>query len=1071
MSGLRAARHAPSRHAVTGPGRQIRPQLVRAAVLPTLAAGLSGAAAVIFTLQLGGGAGDRDARLWPVLTGCALLVVGALAAALLGAQRGAKAVRDRCEALRRSSVRGRQELRTAADLLERGETPPRPVRGGPTAPLVGGDPAGVDEFWLLSQELRGAREQAHATLVRLAGPATPSDSERKVEVFVNLARRLQSLVHREIALLDELEDTVEDPDLLKELFHVDHLATRIRRHAENLAVLGGAASRRQWTRPIDLSEVLRSSVAEVEQYTRVKVVPPAGGSVRGHAVADVVHLLAELVENATVFSAPDTDVVLRAERVTAGIAVEVEDRGLGMPVEEQHRMNALLADPDQVSVRHLLADGRIGLFVVSALARRHGIAVELKSNIYGGVLAVLVLPQELLGAEAPSAADAAGGSRPTSWGTGEPASAPRLEPVPAPQPWQRAPATPDLPPLAVPAPRSGPPTRAVPAPRPGRNTGNPAPAGPEAAPLPARGTGDTAPAGADPGPEAAPLSAPGEGGPAPAGADPWPQAAPLPKRGTGGPGSSGAVTGPGAEAWAEAASLPAPCAEDPASAGADTASEAAPFAARGTGDPAPAGADPGPEAWAEPAPRAGDPAPAGADPWPQAAPLPARGTESPAPAAAVTGPGAELWPDSASLPAPEAGSRPGPVPGDGLTVWPEAAAAAGTAGHAEDRAALAPLPTRGAGYPASAGAVTGPGADPWAGGSARDVPAPGAADPASATAVTDAVAESWDEAPGRVRPGLVPWGGAGPRDAAAASAEAWAQAESGAPAVPAPRDGTTQGGADSAPALSGPDDGTGSSAEPWTGTPAGSVFEDGAASLQLWAQAASGPWPGSVPGGGAPGTAVPELLPAPGAEDQAPAGAVTGLGAEPWTEAPDGRVPGDVVSSGDAASAELATAVPATGAGDPASAGPGPGAETLDGPVPGDGATPGGAASAEPWAQSGLWSGGGAVATGVRAPGAGDSAPVGVETLDGPGRGDGAAARVRGGDAAGLLPLQRGGEPDAGEERPALPRRRAQQHLAPQLREAPVPRPPATAEQPLHDPGLMAAFQRGFGLAQSENQL
>lgn len=303
------------------------------------------------------------------------------------------------------------------------------MRGGPNGPPPAADPAGVDEFWLLAQELRGAREQAHATLVRLAVPAAPSDSDRKVEVFVNLARRLQSLVHREISLLDELEDTVEDPDLLRELFHVDHLATRIRRHAENLAVLGGAASRRQWTRPIDLSEVLRSSVAEVEQYTRVKVVPPAGGTVRGHAVADVVHLLAELVENATVFSAPDTDVVVRAERVTAGIAVEVEDRGLGMPAGEQHRMNALLGDPDQVSVRHLLADGRIGLFVVSALARRHGIAVELKSNIYGGVLAVLVLPQGLLGADAPSGADALDGSRATSWGTGEGGAVPPLEPV------------------------------------------------------------------------------------------------------------------------------------------------------------------------------------------------------------------------------------------------------------------------------------------------------------------------------------------------------------------------------------------------------------------------------------------------------------------------------------------------------------------------------------------------------------------------------------------------------------------------------------------------------------------
>ncbi|MFE9798988.1 sensor histidine kinase [Streptomyces goshikiensis] len=461
MSGLRTPRHFPSRHAATGPGRQIRPQLVRAAVLPTLAAGLSGTAAVIFTLQLGGGAGDRDARLWPVLTGCALLVLGALVAALLGAQRAAKAVRDRCEALRRSSARGRQELRTAAERLGRGESVARPLRTAPNPPGPVGDPSAVDEFWLLAQELRGAREQAHTTLVRLAAPPAPSDSDRKVEVFVNLARRLQSLVHREISLLDDLEDVVEDPDLLKELFHVDHLATRIRRHAENLAVLGGAASRRQWTRPIDLSEVLRSSVAEVEQYTRVKVVPPAGGTVRGHAVADVVHLVAELVENATVFSAPDTDVVVRAERVTAGIAVEVEDRGLGMPPEEQHRMNALLGDPDQCDVRRLLADGRIGLFVVSALARRHGIAVELKSNIYGGVLAVLVLPQDLLGAEAPGASDALGGSRTTSLADGEAEAGPPLEPVrvtpPRPEPAGPAypPGGPGVPAWARSVPRPG----------------------------------------------------------------------------------------------------------------------------------------------------------------------------------------------------------------------------------------------------------------------------------------------------------------------------------------------------------------------------------------------------------------------------------------------------------------------------------------------------------------------------------------------------------------------------------------------------------------------------------------
>ncbi len=204
-------------------------------------------------------------------------------------------------------------------------------------------------------------------------------------------------MHREISILDELENEIEDPDLLKGLFHVDHLATRIRRHAENLAVLGGAVSRRQWSKPVSMTEVLRSAIAEVEQYSRVKLVPPIDGTLRGHAVADVIHLLAELVENATVFSAPHTQVLLRVNLVTSGLAVEVEDRGLGMPAGEQSRMNALLTDPDQVNVASLLADGRIGLFVVSQLARRHGIHVRLQTNIYGGTQAVLVVPQALLG--------------------------------------------------------------------------------------------------------------------------------------------------------------------------------------------------------------------------------------------------------------------------------------------------------------------------------------------------------------------------------------------------------------------------------------------------------------------------------------------------------------------------------------------------------------------------------------------------------------------------------------------------------------------------------------------------
>ncbi|MEU6672133.1 ATP-binding protein, partial [Streptomyces sp. NPDC046727] len=282
-------------------------------------------------------------------------------------------------------------------------------------------PADADDFELLAADLARAHDGAVTAVVRAAQLSSQTGSEQKLEVFVNLARRLQSLVHREISILDDLENEIEDPDLLKGLFHVDHLATRIRRHAENLAVLGGAVSRRQWSNPVSMTEVLRSAIAEVEQYSRVKLVPPIDGELRGHAVADVIHLLAELIENATVFSAPQTQVLLRANLVTSGLAVEVEDRGLGMPVGEQSRMNALLADPDQVNVASLLADGRIGLYVVSQLARRHGIHVRLQTNIYGGVQAVLVVPQALLG-NAPGVPGAGAAAHGGAGGAGSAAS-------------------------------------------------------------------------------------------------------------------------------------------------------------------------------------------------------------------------------------------------------------------------------------------------------------------------------------------------------------------------------------------------------------------------------------------------------------------------------------------------------------------------------------------------------------------------------------------------------------------------------------------------------------------------
>ncbi|WP_406402264.1 ATP-binding protein [Streptomyces uncialis] len=433
---VRADRREGGRHGrpAGGPARplpesHIRAQLLRIAVLPAVAVALSATAAVLFTVRAS--AVPAGPTLWAVLAGAVAVTVTGLVIAAIAADRAAAALGDRLGSLRRASARNRAEILSLVEALRRGETPP--TRTAAPRGMADGD-----EFDRLARELAHTQDASVQAVHRAAQLSGRAGSEQKVEVFVNLARRLQSLVHREISILDELENEVEDPELLKGLFHVDHLATRIRRHAENLAVLGGAVSRRQWSTPVSLHEVLRSAIAEVEQYSRVRLVPPIEGTVRGHAVADVVHLMAELVENATVFSAPHTQVLLRVAPVTSGVAVEVEDRGLGMPPSEQTRMNALLAAPDQVNVASLLQDGRIGLLVVSQLAHRHGIAVRLQSNIYGGVQAVLVLPQELLGSDDdPGSRTRPGGENPptlrtTSGGPAAPAGQHRAVTAPRP---------------------------------------------------------------------------------------------------------------------------------------------------------------------------------------------------------------------------------------------------------------------------------------------------------------------------------------------------------------------------------------------------------------------------------------------------------------------------------------------------------------------------------------------------------------------------------------------------------------------------------------------------------------
>ncbi|MDR0344930.1 MAG: sensor histidine kinase, partial [Nocardiopsaceae bacterium] len=238
------------------------------------------------------------------------------------------------------------------------------------------------------------------------GDAPAGEAAEREAVLVSLARRLHSLVHQEIRLVASLAARVEDPELRKGLLAIDHVATRMRHQTESLAIVGGAVPPRQWSGPAPVQELLRAAVAEVEHYPRVRIAPPVPGAVRPAAAGDIIHLVAELIDNATRFSPPQARTVLRAEVVRAGLAVEVEDRGPGLPPPERQRLNALLAAPEG-QASGLLDGGRVGLFVVASLARRHGIRVELNTSVYGGTQAVVVLPPELAGTVEPADAPAA----------------------------------------------------------------------------------------------------------------------------------------------------------------------------------------------------------------------------------------------------------------------------------------------------------------------------------------------------------------------------------------------------------------------------------------------------------------------------------------------------------------------------------------------------------------------------------------------------------------------------------------------------------------------------------------
>ncbi|MFI6578553.1 nitrate- and nitrite sensing domain-containing protein [Nocardiopsis sp. NPDC050513] len=273
-----------------------------------------------------------------------------------------------------------------------------------TARLRAGESVDVDaEAPRLSVERRdeiGEVAEAFNDAQRAAVSAAVEEAQVRAGVramFRNLARRTQSLVHRQLRLLDSLERGETDPETLASLFRIDHFSTQMRRNAENLVLLSGDAPVRAGLGPVGLHEAVRAAASEIEDYTRVRVLEVPRVWLRGDVGADTVRLLAELLENAAAFSPPGTSVTVRGrDGDGGGCVVEVEDRGLGMTEVQRVSANALLADPPRFDLARMREDSHLGLFVAATIAARHGFGVTLRAGAYAGTRAVVEIPAAVL---------------------------------------------------------------------------------------------------------------------------------------------------------------------------------------------------------------------------------------------------------------------------------------------------------------------------------------------------------------------------------------------------------------------------------------------------------------------------------------------------------------------------------------------------------------------------------------------------------------------------------------------------------------------------------------------------
>jgi len=307
-------------------------------------------------------------------------------------------LRRRIQVLRAVAVDLQVRLPEAVERLRRGES----VDAAAEFPEIG---VGTDELGLLGQALNEARGSALETAARQV------EQYRGFErLLQRIARRTQLLIGLQAKKISEMERRYEDAEVLEGLFDLDHLTARLRRYEENLVILGGGQPQRRWRKPVTLLDVLRSAQGEVQDYQRIRIDIEGRMWLAERAVGSMVHMLAELMENAVTFSKPPTPVEITAGRVGRGLAVEIEDRGMGMAAEQFNEANALMISPPKMDAVSRADDARLGMYVVARLAAGLGVKVEFRPSSFGGTRVVVLVPEELVLDEGPEPTPESSGS-------------------------------------------------------------------------------------------------------------------------------------------------------------------------------------------------------------------------------------------------------------------------------------------------------------------------------------------------------------------------------------------------------------------------------------------------------------------------------------------------------------------------------------------------------------------------------------------------------------------------------------------------------------------------------------